>query len=66
MEEVAFDHGKDPDVEFVKDMPMLFEDWFDLQTFKSSGIMAWGPLHHAGACATLMPVVQPLRSRPPC
>jgi len=44
LEEVAFDLGVDPDVEVVKAMPIHFQEWFDLQTFRSSGIMARGPL----------------------
>lgn len=60
VEEVAFDQGKDPDVETIKALPTPFEDWFDLQTFKNSGVMARGP----SRCATLVPVVQPLRGRP--
>ena len=45
LEEVAFDQGKDPDVECVKGMDMQFQDWFDLQTFSKSGIMARGSVN---------------------
>jgi len=45
VEEVAFDLGVDPDVEVVKAMPTHFQDWIDLETFRSSGVMASGPLH---------------------
>lgn len=56
-EEVAFDLGLDPDVERIKAMPTVFEDWFDLETFKNSGVMAGG---------TSFVLVRPLRGRRPC
>lgn len=48
LEEVAFDQGRDPDVESVEGLATHFQDWFDLETFRASGIMARAPLIAGG------------------
>lgn len=48
LEEVAFDQGRDPDVESVKGLAAHFQDWFDLETFRASGVMVRAPSNARG------------------
>ena len=51
LEEVAFDQGRDPDVESVEGLATHFQDWFNLDTFCASGVMVRAPSNAHGPAA---------------
>lgn len=53
LEEVAFDQGRDPDVESVQGLATHFQEWFDLETFRASGVMARAPSNAQGFASLL-------------